>query len=76
MVVPPNPRYFNCGDQTSANSGFTFPGNCGMSSYHPGGANVLLLDGSVRFLKDSTNISTVWALGSIAQGEVVSADSY
>jgi prepilin-type processing-associated H-X9-DG protein len=47
-----------------------------LSSYHPGGANVLLADGSVRFLKDSTNLMTVWALGSRAQGEVVDASSY
>jgi prepilin-type processing-associated H-X9-DG protein len=47
-----------------------------MSSYHAGGANVLLCDGAVRFLKNSTNINTVWALGSIAQGEIISADAY
>jgi prepilin-type N-terminal cleavage/methylation domain-containing protein/prepilin-type processing-associated H-X9-DG protein len=75
-LVPPNPLYYNCGDQTPANSGFSFPGNYGMSSYHPGGANVLMCDGSVRFLKNSTNIATVWALGSIAQGEIISADAF
>jgi prepilin-type processing-associated H-X9-DG protein len=47
-----------------------------LSSYHPGGCNVLMCDGSVRFLKDSTNLSTIWAIGSRDQGEVVSADSY
>jgi hypothetical protein len=35
-----------------------------------------MCDGSVKFLKDSTAMQTVWALGSINQGEVVSADSY
>jgi prepilin-type processing-associated H-X9-DG protein len=48
----------------------------GLSSFHPGGANVLLLDGSVKFLKDSVSNQTVWALGSMKQGEVISADSY
>ena len=48
----------------------------GLSSYHPGGANVLMCDGSVRFLKNSTNQATIWALGSRAQGEVISSDSY
>jgi prepilin-type processing-associated H-X9-DG protein len=48
----------------------------GMGSYHPGGANVLMADGSVRFLKDSTNPTTVWALGSRNQGEVLSGDAY
>ncbi len=48
----------------------------GLSSYHPGGANILMCDGSVKFLKDSTNQVTVWAIGSKNQGEIVSADSY
>ena len=44
-------------------------------SYHPGGVNALLGDGSVKFLKDSINGATWRALGSIAGGEVISADS-
>jgi prepilin-type processing-associated H-X9-DG protein len=47
-----------------------------LSSFHPGGCNVLMCDGSVKFLKDSTNLQTIWALGSRAQGEVLSADAY
>jgi prepilin-type processing-associated H-X9-DG protein len=47
-----------------------------LSSHHPGGANVLIADGSVRFLKDSTNLPVIWSLGSRAQGEVLSADAY
>ena len=46
------------------------------SSRHPGGVNLLLGDGSVRFTKDSINL-TIWrGLGTIAGGEVISADSY
>ncbi|WP_435016302.1 DUF1559 domain-containing protein [Tundrisphaera sp. TA3] len=45
-------------------------------SYHPGGANVLFGDGSVRFVKSTVNQSTWWALGTRAGGEVVSSDSY
>jgi hypothetical protein len=37
------------------------------SSYHAGGGSILLSDGSVRFLKSSTNPGTIWALGSRAQ---------
>jgi len=45
-------------------------------SRHPGGANVLLADGSVRFAK-STIAQRVWqALGTIRGGEVISADAY
>jgi prepilin-type N-terminal cleavage/methylation domain-containing protein/prepilin-type processing-associated H-X9-DG protein len=45
-------------------------------SYHPGGVNALFGDGSVRFIKNSIAWQTWRALGSIAGGEVVSADSY
>jgi prepilin-type processing-associated H-X9-DG protein len=43
---------------------------------HPGGANVLMGDGSVRFVKQSINLLTWQALSSRAVGEVISADAY
>jgi prepilin-type processing-associated H-X9-DG protein len=46
------------------------------SSLHPGGVNVGMGDGSVRFVKDSIDTTTWWAIGSINGGEVVSADGY
>ncbi len=45
-------------------------------SYHPGGVNVTMADGSVRFVKNSVNPLTWYALGTKAGGEVLSADSY
>jgi prepilin-type N-terminal cleavage/methylation domain-containing protein/prepilin-type processing-associated H-X9-DG protein len=45
-------------------------------SWHPGGVNVLLTDGSVRFIKDSIAAQSWWALGTKSGGEVISADSY
>jgi prepilin-type N-terminal cleavage/methylation domain-containing protein/prepilin-type processing-associated H-X9-DG protein len=45
-------------------------------SYHPGGANALFGDGSVRFIKSSVNWQTWRALGTVGGGEVVSSDSY
>ncbi|MFO0888143.1 MAG: DUF1559 domain-containing protein [Isosphaeraceae bacterium] len=45
-------------------------------SYHPGGVNILLGDGSVRFAVDGVNGQAWRALGSIAGGEVVSGDAY
>ncbi|QEH38298.1 Type II secretion system protein G precursor [Aquisphaera giovannonii] len=45
-------------------------------SYHPGGVNTLFGDGSVRFIKSSVSLPTWRALGTIAGGEVISADSF
>jgi prepilin-type N-terminal cleavage/methylation domain-containing protein/prepilin-type processing-associated H-X9-DG protein len=46
-----------------------------MYSLHPGGANVLLGDGSVRFVKQSINLRTWQALSSRSVGEVISGDA-
>jgi prepilin-type processing-associated H-X9-DG protein len=72
VILGPNPKYPNCGFLNSYNSGGMFT----LSSFHPGGANIMMGDGSVRFLKDSVSLPTIWGLGSRAQGEVISADSY
>jgi prepilin-type N-terminal cleavage/methylation domain-containing protein/prepilin-type processing-associated H-X9-DG protein len=47
----------------------------GSSSFHPGGVNLLLLDGSVRFIQSSISLNNWNALGTRAGGEVVSADA-
>ncbi|MBI1324227.1 DUF1559 domain-containing protein [bacterium] len=45
-------------------------------SYHPGGVNILMMDGSVRFGKNKI-AQPIWrALGTRAGAEVISADSY
>jgi prepilin-type N-terminal cleavage/methylation domain-containing protein/prepilin-type processing-associated H-X9-DG protein len=46
------------------------------SSKHPGGVNALFADGSVHFAKDSINPLIWYSLGTIAGGEVLSADQY
>ncbi len=45
----------------------------GPSSYHSGGVNMLFLDGSVKFIKDSVNPQAYYGIGTIAGGEVVNA---
>ncbi|WZP00115.1 DUF1559 domain-containing protein [Isosphaeraceae bacterium EP7] len=45
-------------------------------SYHPGGVNTMLGDGSIRFIKNTVNGEAWRALGSMRGGEVISSDSY
>jgi prepilin-type N-terminal cleavage/methylation domain-containing protein/prepilin-type processing-associated H-X9-DG protein len=77
-IVPPNSTQYKwsacrfgcvgCG----ADDGHYTPA----TSNHPGGVNVGMVDGSCRFIKSSIAMSTWWALGSRAGGEVISSDSY
>jgi prepilin-type N-terminal cleavage/methylation domain-containing protein/prepilin-type processing-associated H-X9-DG protein len=54
--------------------------NCGANdeiySFHPGGANVVMGDGSVRFIKATINVVALRGIVTCAGGEVVSADQY
>jgi prepilin-type processing-associated H-X9-DG protein len=45
-------------------------------SFHPGGVNVLMGDGSVKFLKDSIGVKVLRGLVSLSGGEVLDASSY
>jgi len=45
-------------------------------SFHPGGANMLFADGSVKFLKNSINPAAWRALATRNLGEIIGADSY
>ena len=77
ILIGPNPPYPNCMNNTQGGGDTdSAVGFFGMSSFHPGGANILMCDGSVRFLKNSVNQYTVWGLGSAGQGEVISGDSF
>ena len=44
------------------------------ASFHTGGANVLMADGSVRFMSESTSLRVIFAMGTRAGGETFSAD--
>ncbi len=46
------------------------------NSLHPGGVNVTLADGSVRFIKTQVNLTTWNALGTRNGSEVISSDSF
>lgn len=73
-VAPPNSK--SCAAPN-------FPGNMANmamqippSSLHPGGANMLYGDGSVKFIKNSVSLGTWRALGTRNGGETISADAY
>jgi prepilin-type processing-associated H-X9-DG protein len=63
IVVPPNSNYPYC-EFWSTNADWDAGGLIGLTSFHPGGANILMADGSVRFLKSSVAWQTLWGLGS------------
>jgi len=75
--VPPNPPC--TGATGSISSGGTYTG-LGMvnivRSKHPGGVNICMADGSVRFVKNTVNLYTFQSLSTTKGNEVISADSY
>jgi prepilin-type N-terminal cleavage/methylation domain-containing protein/prepilin-type processing-associated H-X9-DG protein len=77
-IVPPNSSQYtwNSCRQDCQGCGVDSSHIVSATSNHPGGCNVLFCDGSVRFVKNSTNIRTWWALGTISNGEVISSDAY
>lgn len=48
----------------------------GASSNHPGGVNVLFMDGSVRFVRSSVNYLTWYAIATPNYGEAVNSNSF
>ncbi len=69
----PNSKNPDCSAWGGVGTGI---GNFSARSSHPGGVNVALCDGSVRFIKDSISPQTWLALGTRNNGEVLSSDSY
>src|SRR5262249_46836370 len=74
-VVTPN-QYQDEWTHCSSISSTALAALSNSDSWHPGGINALMTDGSVKFIKDSVNQRTWWALGTKGNGEVVSSDSY
>ena len=77
-VVPPNSQQypwsacrFGCAGCNTDATNYT-----NATSFHPGGVNVRMGDGSVKFVKDSVNMQTWWSLGTRDGGEVISSDAY
>jgi prepilin-type N-terminal cleavage/methylation domain-containing protein/prepilin-type processing-associated H-X9-DG protein len=64
----PASQKYTCGDASFRRA------HIAASSYHTGGVNVCLADGSVRFVRDSINFDTWRAVGSRSGGEVATLD--
>jgi len=77
-VVPPNGggqiQWAACRNGCCAQSQHADYNNA--TSNHPGGVNVLMADGSSRFIKNSISWTAWWSLGTRSGGEVISSDSY
>jgi prepilin-type processing-associated H-X9-DG protein len=69
-AMPPNSKFCTQGNENYWAQAF------GTSSRHPGGVNMALADGSVKFLKNTISPPIMWALGSRNGGEVLNADQY
>jgi prepilin-type N-terminal cleavage/methylation domain-containing protein/prepilin-type processing-associated H-X9-DG protein len=71
--LTPNSKVPDCSAWGSAGAGIGF---FSARSKHPGGVNVCMTDGSVRFVKDSIAQLTWLSLGTREGEEVLSSDSY
>jgi prepilin-type N-terminal cleavage/methylation domain-containing protein/prepilin-type processing-associated H-X9-DG protein len=71
VALPNSAQWTYCSNQTGSTSTFSEA-----DSYHSGGVNTLMGDGSVRFVKNTISRQTWWALGTRANGEVIDASSY
>jgi prepilin-type processing-associated H-X9-DG protein len=63
--VPGGNQQYNCGDTTISHF------HVAASSYHSGGVNLGMADGSVRFVRDAINFTAWQAMGTMNGGEVI-----
>jgi prepilin-type processing-associated H-X9-DG protein len=71
--LTPNSKIPDCSAWGNPGTGLGF---FSARSNHPGGVNVCMGDGSVRYVKDSVAQNTWFALATREAGEVLSGDSY
>jgi prepilin-type N-terminal cleavage/methylation domain-containing protein/prepilin-type processing-associated H-X9-DG protein len=71
-VMPPNKKacWYGTGGAPAAQT------IIGASSFHSGGVNVAMLDGSVRFVKDGVALQSWRAIATHSGKEIVSADAF
>jgi prepilin-type N-terminal cleavage/methylation domain-containing protein/prepilin-type processing-associated H-X9-DG protein len=76
-TMSPNSQYIDCGTYADGAALNNFSRtHLAARSFHAGGVNVGMADGSVRFVKSTVNLDAWRALGTRSGGEVVSADQF
>ncbi|MFO0910525.1 MAG: DUF1559 domain-containing protein [Isosphaeraceae bacterium] len=75
-VAPPNWQGRDCGVGSSLMDTPSEHAINSSRSLHPGGVNVCMADGSVKFIKNTVSVPTWRAIGTRNGGEVVSADAF
>jgi len=73
FVLTPNSQVRDCSPWGGVGTGYGF---FSARSRHPGGVNVTMTDGSVKFIKDTVNAMTWYSLATRANAEVLSSDAY
>ncbi len=73
FVLTPNHQSVDCSPWGGVATGYGF---FSARSNHSGGVNVLLGDGSVRFIKNSIQAYTWYALATASGNETISADQF
>ncbi len=63
----PNTQQYNCGDTA-------FNMHIAASSYHSGGVNICMCDGSVHFVTDTISYATWQAMGTANNGDILGPD--
>jgi prepilin-type N-terminal cleavage/methylation domain-containing protein/prepilin-type processing-associated H-X9-DG protein len=77
-IVPPNSTQYKWANCRNGCPGCSPDGSqyVNASSQHSGGCNVLMGDGSVKFVKASVAQNIWWGLGTRANGEVIDASAF
>jgi prepilin-type processing-associated H-X9-DG protein len=73
-VSAPNSR--QCSNIALDQVGLDIYGTDPPTSFHPGGVNVAMCDGSVRFIREQINLYTWWATGTRAGNEPINSNSF
>jgi len=73
-VSSPNSR--QCSNIALDQVGLDVYGTSPATSFHPGGVNMGMADGSVRFIREQINLNPFWAIGTRAGNEPINANSF